>query len=126
MGTKLSFNHFKNLYTYWDVKITDLLNVDIEENNHKSLINLASNEYYKSIKAKDIKVPIISPEFKDLKDGKYKVISIYAKKARGLMTRFIIQNDLNDYNDIKAFDLDGYYYNNELSSEFKPVFTRDH
>ncbi|MCW3807654.1 peroxide stress protein YaaA [Plebeiibacterium marinum] len=126
MGTRMTFLDYKNLYSYWDGKITDLLNLDIKENKHKALINLASNEYYKSINTKDITVPIISPEFKDLKNGNYKVISIYAKKARGLMTRFIIQNNLTDYNDLKAFDLEGYYYNNQLSSEYKPVFTRDH
>jgi cytoplasmic iron level regulating protein YaaA (DUF328/UPF0246 family) len=126
MGTKLSVGSFKDLYQFWGNKLTDLLNNDIEENNNKALINLASNEYFKSIKSKNICVPIITPEFKDLKNGTYKVISIYAKKARGLMTRFIIANALTNPDDLKAFDCEGYYYNNQLSTEFKPVFTRDH
>ncbi len=126
MGTKIAVDSKKSLYEFWGDKITSLLNNDIKENNHKVLINLASNEYYKAIQPKSVTVPIISPEFKDLKNGQYKIISFYAKKARGLMTRFIIKNQLTDPNDLKAFDQDGYYYNNQLSKEYKPVFTRDH
>ena len=126
MGTKLSFSTYKNLYDFWGSKITNMLNADIKENKHKVLINLASNEYFISVKKELINVPVISPEFKDLKNGQYKVISIYAKKARGLMTRFIIQNNITNSDDIRAFDLDGYFYNNQLSTELNPVFTRDH
>ncbi len=126
MGTKLPLESNKNLYEFWGSKITDALNSDIEESNHQVLINLASNEYYKSVNPKKIKAPVISPEFKDLKDGKYKIISIYAKKARGLMTRFIIQNNITNPEDLRAFDLEGYFYNNQLSTELSPVFTRDH
>ncbi len=126
MGTKLSLKSSKNLYEFWGDKITKLLNADIEENKHQVLINLASNEYFKSVNKDKVKVPIISPEFKDQKNGVYKVISIYAKKARGLMTRFIIQNNIENPEDLRAFDLEGYFYNNQLSTEFKPVFTRDH
>lgn len=126
MGTKLSVNSTKNLYEFWGTKITDLLIKDIRENKHQALINLASNEYFKSIKSKEINVPIITPEFKDLKNGEYKVISFYAKKARGLMSRFIIKHALKNHEDLKAFDQEGYYYNNRLSTELKPVFTRDH
>ncbi len=126
MGTKLTVKDKKNLYEFWGSKITSQLNADIKENSYKYLINLASNEYYKSLQPKDIQVPIISPEFKDLKNGQYKIISFYAKKARGLMTRFIVQNQLRDPNDLKAFDAEGYYYNNQLSKGNKPVFTRDH
>ncbi len=126
MGTKLTLGANKNLYEFWGNKITDTLNADIEASHHQVLINLASNEYYKSVNPKKIKVPMISPEFKDLKDGKYKIISIYAKKARGLMTRFIIQNNITNPEDLRAFDLEGYFYNNQLSTELNPVFTRDH
>jgi cytoplasmic iron level regulating protein YaaA (DUF328/UPF0246 family) len=126
MGTKLSISSANNLYEFWGNKITHLLVQDIKENNHQALINLASNEYYKSIKSKEIKVPIITPEFKDLKNGDYKVISVYAKKARGLMSRFIIKHALKNPEDLKAFDQQGYYYNNRLSTELRPVFTRDH
>lgn len=126
MGTKLSFQKHTNLYSMWGNKITDMLNEDIKSGNHKALINLASNEYFKAVKKNDINVPIITPTFKDLKNGKYKIISFYAKKARGLMTRFIIQNKLTNPEDLKAFNLNGYYYNNNLSTETDPVFTRDH
>lgn len=126
MSTKLKVNEYKNLYEFWENKIGALLNNDLEENNHKVLLNLASNEYFKSIVKKNIKTPIISPEFKNYKNGQYKTISIYAKKARGLMTRFIIKNNISNPEDLKAFDLDGYYFNNQLSSDLKPVFTRDH
>jgi cytoplasmic iron level regulating protein YaaA (DUF328/UPF0246 family) len=126
MGTKLSVVPSANLYEFWETKITKLLNKDIEDNNHKFLINLASNEYYKALQPRKIKVPIITPTFKDWKNGQYKIISFYAKKARGLMTRFIIQNQISDPENLKAFDGEGYYYNNELSTESKPVFTRDH
>ncbi len=125
MGTSVSINGDKDLYGFWGNKITELLIADIQEGNHKALINLASNEYYKAINKKQIPVPIITPAFKDLKNGQYKIISFYAKKARGLMTRFIIQNQISNPDDLKAFDLNGYYYNNELSTELNPVFTRD-
>lgn len=126
MGIPLNIGGTKNLYDFWGSKISQLLNKDIEENNHKVLVNLASNEYFKSIQKKNIIVPIITPVFKDFKNGEYKMISFYAKKARGLMTRFIIQNNIQNPEDIKAFDLDGYYYNNQLSTNQIPVFTRDH
>ncbi len=126
MGTRLTVGKNKNLYEYWGNKITHALNKDMQENNHSCLINLASNEYFKSIRNNELKFPIISPEFKDSKNGEYKVISFYAKKARGLMTRFIIENAINTPEELKAFDYEGYYYNNQLSTEQKPVFTRDH
>ncbi len=126
MGTKLSLRGKKDLYEFWDNKITNLLKKDIVENNHKFLINLASNEYFKSIKSKQLGIPVITPVFKDLKNGEYKMISFYAKKARGLMTRFIVQNQIVNPEDLKAFDLEGYYYNSQLSKDNQPVFTRDH
>ncbi|WP_066627914.1 peroxide stress protein YaaA [Labilibacter marinus] len=126
MGSKLPVQKAKNLYQFWGDKITELLNSDIQDNKHKVIINLASSEYFKSINKKRLKVPIITPEFRDLKNGEYKMISFYAKKARGLMTRFIVKNRIQDPEEIKAFDLDGYYYNNQLSKKSTPVFTRDH
>uniref|UniRef100_UPI003D345E5C peroxide stress protein YaaA n=1 Tax=Saccharicrinis sp. 156 TaxID=3417574 RepID=UPI003D345E5C len=125
MSTKLPAGRKKDLYDFWGNKITHLLKKDIHENDHKVLINLASNEYFKSIKVKELDVPIVTPVFKDLKNGEYKMISFFAKKARGLMTRFIVQNRIEDPEEIKAFDLDGYHYNNQLSKENQPVFTRD-
>ncbi|MCT4604283.1 MAG: peroxide stress protein YaaA [Marinifilum sp.] len=126
MGKKLANRRGKDLYEFWGDKITKSINKDLKEYDHKHFINLASNEYYKSIKAKQIKAEIITPAFKDLKNGQYKMISFFAKKARGLMTRFIIQNEITDPEDLKAFDLDGYIYNPNLSKENVPVFTRDH
>ncbi|MBL4561556.1 MAG: peroxide stress protein YaaA [Labilibaculum sp.] len=126
MGKKLKTRKGDNLYQFWDGKITNSINQSLNENNHKELINLASNEYFKSINKKKVKAEIVTPTFKDLKNGEYKMISFYAKKARGLMTRFIIQNKITDPNDLKAFDLNGYMYNPALSKELEPVFTRDH
>lgn len=126
MGTKLSVNRSKDLYSFWGDKITDLLKKDMADNQHKVLINLASNEYFKALKVDSLKATVITPTFKDLKNGEYKIISFYAKKARGLMTRFIVQNKIEDPEQLKAFDLDGYYYNSRLSSDTQPVFTRDH
>ena len=126
MGTKLTVSGKKDLYDFWGSKITKLINDDIQESGDDFLVNLASNEYFKSINKKQLKVPVITPVFKDLKNGNYKIISFYAKKARGLMTRFIVQNQITDPEELKAFNLDGYYFNNQLSREYNPVFTRDH
>ena len=126
MGKKLATNKGNNLYEFWDQQITNAVNESLEEYGHKHLINLASNEYFKSIKKKNIAAEIITPVFKDLKNGQYKTISFFAKKARGLMTRFIIQNELNNPEDLKAFDSEGYLYNPNLSKANEFVFTRDH
>lgn len=126
MGTNLPVHRTKDLYTFWGDKITDLLKKDMAENHHKVLVNLASNEYFKAIKLENLHSKVITPTFKDLKNGEYKIISIYAKKARGLMTRFIVKNRIEDPEQLKAFDTDGYYYNSRLSSNEQPVFTRDH
>lgn len=126
MGKKLENRRGDNLYQFWGDKITKSINQTLKENDHQHLINLASNEYFKSIKGKKVKAEIITPGFKDLKNGEYKMISFFAKKARGLMTRFIIQNEITNPEDLKAFDLDGYIYNPNLSKENAPIFTRDH
>jgi cytoplasmic iron level regulating protein YaaA (DUF328/UPF0246 family) len=126
MGKKLTTNKGNNLYEFWDQQITNAVNESLKEHGHKHLINLASNEYFKSIKKKKITAEIITPVFKDLKNGQYKTISFFAKKARGLMTRFIIQNELNNPEDLKAFDSEGYLYNPNLSKANEFVFTRDH
>ncbi len=125
MGTRLGVDGAENLYAFWREKLTPKLNKELKAAGGP-LINLASNEYYKAIDAKKIEADIITPAFKDLKNGKYKVISFYAKKARGLMCRFIAKNELTKAEDLKAFDLDGYYFNNELSKGNNWVFTRDH
>ncbi len=125
MGTRLQVNSKKNLYEFWGDKITKLLLSDMNNNNEEVVINLASNEYFKAINTKLLNKKIISPVFKDLKNGEYKVISFFAKKARGLMTRFIIQNQIEHPEDLRAFDLNGYYYHHELSRPESPVFVRD-
>ncbi|NOU59793.1 peroxide stress protein YaaA [Marinifilum caeruleilacunae] len=126
MGKKLGNRRGKDLYEFWGDRITKSINQDLKEYGHKNLINLASNEYFKSINSKKINADIVTPAFKDLKNGQYKMISFFAKKARGLMTRFIIQNEITNPEDLKAFDLDGYIFNPNLSKENAPVFTRDH
>ncbi len=124
MGTKFKYNQHKNLYEFWGNKITEKVQKAIDDSGNKILVNLASNEYYKSIDENMIDAKIITPDFKDYKNGKYKIISFYAKKARGMMTRFIIENNIDNPSDLQAFDLDGYTFNAHLSKEHNPVFTR--
>ncbi|WP_017444954.1 peroxide stress protein YaaA [Gayadomonas joobiniege] len=124
MGSKLTNSRGKNLYEFWGTKLTDKLNHDLQACDSSILLNLASNEYFKAVKAKSINAAIITPQFKDWKNDQYKMISFYAKKARGLMARYVIENQIKNVNDLKAFDLDGYQYNDDLSSDDKPVFTR--
>ncbi len=124
MGTKLSNERGKNLYEFWGEIITDGLNTQLKKIKSDHLINLASNEYFKSVKPKTLNGEIITPAFKELKNGDYKMIGIYAKKARGLLSRYIIQNQLSDVEDIKSFDVDGYKFNKKLSKGNDWVFTR--
>lgn len=124
MGTKLHNPRGKNLYEFWDMAITDALNAQLEAQGDDVLINLASNEYFKSVKPKAIKGRVLTPQFKERKGDKYQMIGVYAKKARGLMSRYIIQNRLSDVEDIKDFDVEGYVYNPTLSKENEWVFTR--
>ncbi|MDH5571385.1 MAG: peroxide stress protein YaaA [Gammaproteobacteria bacterium] len=124
MGTRLENNKGKNLYEFWGDTITEGLNKQLKKIKSSHLINLASNEYFKSVKPKRLNAEIITPEFKDYKNGEYKMIGIYAKKARGTMSRFIIQNQLTEPEDIKSFDLDGYQFSSKNSTANKWVFTR--
>ena len=124
MGTKLAVRSKKNLYQFWDTKITDALNADLAATNSEALVNLASNEYFKSVKPKLLSGRVVTPIFKDWKTDRYKVISFFAKKARGAMARFLIQNRVRDLDGLLAFDGDGYAHDAELSSEDEPVFTR--
>ncbi|GET26115.1 peroxide stress protein YaaA [Prolixibacter sp. NT017] len=126
MGTKYSFDDYENLYDYWKDTITKTIRKDLDESGSNVLVNLASNEYFKSIDTKKLKADIVTPEFKDWKNGQYKMISFWAKKARGMMTRFILQHKITKAEDLQAFDMDGYYFNPDLSKPNKPVFTRDH
>lgn len=122
MGTKLQTLSYKNLYEFWGNKITNTLNEELSENSF--LVNLASNEYFKVIKQQQIKTKIITPIFKDYKNGTLKIISFYAKKARGLMVRYIIDNNINTIEELKNFNVNRYSFDANLSSENKFVFTR--
>ena len=124
MGTKMQTKKGKNLYEFWGSKITDHLNTLLKSHKNKGVINLASVEYFSSINADELIGPCISPVFKDYKNGKYKIISFYAKKARGMMARYIIQNKVDSLEALKAFDAGGYKYSNKDSGEFSPVFLR--
>ena len=124
MGTALSIGRKKDLYAFWGNKITGKIQQAVDESGSKTLVNLASNEYFKSIDSKKLDAEIITPAFKDMKNGEYKMITFFAKKARGLMTRFILENDIKHPDDLQAFDADGYHFNPRLSEPGKPVFTR--
>ncbi|MEC8680000.1 MAG: peroxide stress protein YaaA [Bacteroidota bacterium] len=122
MGTKLENENGNNLYKFWGDKITDVLNEDINEDD--IIVNLASDEYFKSINKDKIKSKVITPVFKEFKNGTYKVIAIYAKKARGLMSRFLIERKSTSVDDIKLFNVDGYSFDSALSNNQELVFTR--
>ena len=123
MGTKLSVNRKKDLYALWKNDITEALNRELK--NGELFLNLASVEYFKAIDEKKLKVPVISPVFKDFKNGKLKIISFFAKKARGSMARFAIDHNISDLDGVKAFDYDGYLYSDEYTEkQNEPVFIR--
>ena len=124
MGTKLAFDDYNTLYEYWGDKILDLLVSDLKEQGDDILVNLASNEYFTSVKRKEMPMTVIDVEFKDFKNEKYKIISFYAKKARGLMSRFIIENEISRVEDLKAFDYKGYFFDEKESTETKLAFKR--
>ena len=125
MGIRLKNDRGTNLYDFWEDRITNLINQDLEQAGSKVLVNIASDEYYKSVKEAKINAEIIKPVFLDQKNGKYKVISFYAKKARGLMARFIIENKLERAEDLKAFNSEGYYFDADSSLKGELVFKRD-
>ena len=123
MGTKLNVEGSLNLYGFWRNKITNKLNDELNENEF--FVNLASNEYSSAIDRKLLKTTMISPVFKDMKNGKLKIISFYAKKARGMMVRYILDNQINNLEDLKGFDYGGYSYSSEESEKMKElVFIR--
>lgn len=125
MGIRLKNDRGTNLYDFWQDRITDLINEDLTQSDSKILVNIASDEYYKSVKEAKIKAEIIKPVFLDQKNGQYKVISFYAKKARGLMARYIIENQLKTIEDLKSFNTDGYYFDAESSLKGELVFKRN-
>ncbi|SFP39757.1 hypothetical protein SAMN05216419_100228 [Nitrosomonas cryotolerans] len=125
MGTSFKNNRGSNLYEFWGHRITESLNQNLKNEQNPTVINLASNEYFKSIKTDQLNARIITPIFKDNKNGTYKIISFFAKKARGLMSRYIIQHQLTDPEDIKAFDYSGYHFNKHTSTDNEWIFTRE-
>ncbi|GGA90628.1 UPF0246 protein [Neiella marina] len=125
MGTKLANPRGANLYTFWGDIVTEEVNSALVEQGDDVLVNLASNEYFKAVKPKQLNGRVITPVFKDCKNGQYKIISFYAKKARGLMTRYIIDNQLSDVEQLKGFDTDGYYFSEQQSSADQLVFLRE-
>lgn len=124
MGTKFENSRGKDLYAFWGNKLTNALNDELADEG-KVLINLASNEYFKSIKKQALNARIITPQFKDWKNGQYKMISFYAKKARGLMCAYAIKNRIDDPEGLKDFDVAGYRFSEEQSSGDNWVFLRD-
>lgn len=124
MGTKFGYGKAKNLYDFWGTKITKKVDEALDASGSRILVNLASAEYFKSINTTKLDTKIITPAFRDMKNGSYKMISFYAKKARGLMTRFIIENDIENEEELQAFDSEGYNFNSRLLKPQQPVFTR--
>ncbi len=122
MGTKLPINNSKNLYEFWKPIVTKALNKELQEG--ELFVNLASNEYFSAVDVKALKVPVITPEFKDYKEGKLKIISFFAKKARGLMVRYIIDSNAQTVEDLKGFNYEGYRFDATLSKGNQLVFTR--
>jgi cytoplasmic iron level regulating protein YaaA (DUF328/UPF0246 family) len=125
MGTKFANERGPDLYQFWGDIITGEINKLLAGSSDAVLLNLASNEYFKSVQPKNIKGRIVTPVFMDKKADKFKIISFFAKKARGLMSAFIIRNKITDVEKIKQFDVDGYSYNSALSEGDKWVFTRE-
>lgn len=122
MSTKLKVGRTENLYKFWGNRLVDSLNEEMKEGEF--LINLASTEYFKAIPTKNLNATMITPVFKDLKNGKYKTIMTFAKKARGLMVRYIIDHNVKTLEALKGFDVDGYRFTENMSSETEFVFTR--
>ena len=124
MGTKLKNEHGKDLYDFWDDQITVALKKQLKKNGDEVLLNLASNEYFKSVHVDKLSVDVVAPVFKDEKNGKHKIISFFAKKARGMMAGWVIRKKITDPKKLKKFAESGYKYSAEESTEKNPVFLR--
>lgn len=125
MGTKLQNPRGKNLYEFWGGIVTEALNEALAEQGADVLVNLASNEYFKVVKTRELNAQVITPVFKDKKNGQYKVISFFAKKARGMMARYIIESKARDVATLKAFNVAGYEFSESMSDAKQLVFTRE-
>jgi len=124
MGTRLANPRGKDLYAFWGDRVTAALNADVKEAGAPVLVNLASEEYFKSVRPKLLDVPVIAPVFEDWKNGKYKIISFFAKRARGMMARYAAEQGITDAEDLKDFDVDGYAFDAAVSTERNWVFRR--
>ena len=124
MGTVYANPAGKDLYAFWGDKICNAINRDLKASKSKLLINLASQEYFKSVQRKDLQAKIVSPVFKDEKNGRFKIISFYAKKARGMMAGHLIQNRVTSIEGIRKFSIGGYEFDPSESSDLQPVFLR--
>lgn len=124
MGTRLATPRGKNLYEFWGSRITEMLNADLAASGSDLIVNLASNEYFSSVKIKQLAGQLVTPVFKDEKNGKYKIISFFAKKARGMMADFLIRNAINHTDDLKRFNTAGYVFSEAESDEKQLVFLR--
>ena len=124
MGTKLKTGKYNNMHSFWQETLTDFINEELEEN--EPLINLASDEYFSALIPQKIKAPVYKIIFKDFKNGKYKFVQFFAKKARGLMARFVVENNIKKTEDLKNFNYKGYTFSGEESSKDIYVFLRKH
>ncbi|MBU3566993.1 peroxide stress protein YaaA [Polynucleobacter alcilacus] len=124
MGTSFKNARGKDLYAFWGGRVTDSLKKVLEKQKKPVLLNLASEEYFKVLQPKELDCPVIAPVFQDAKEGKYKIISFYAKRARGLMARYVVENRITDPADLKGFNVDGYKYFAAESTLEKPIFRR--
>jgi len=126
MGTKLPLDkNTKNLYDFWQPKLGSEIEKDLKNQDHPLIVNLASNEYFKAVPTKELSVPVLEIQFKEWREGKLKFISFYAKKARGLMARYMMDHGITQPSDLRAFDYEGYQFEGELSTEWKWAFTRE-
>lgn len=124
MGTRLATGRGKDLYAFWGERITEALNTVLATNRSTALVNLASEEYFKSVRPGLLDVPVVTPVFEDWKGGRYKIISFFAKRARGLMARYAIEHGITDPEQLKTFDSDGYAFDAQASSDATWVFRR--
>ena len=125
MGTRFQNERGRNLYEFWGDRITEVLNSQLKTQKTKTVLNLASNEYFKSVNTDVLSADVVAPVFKDLNKGTYRVISFYAKKARGVMTAWLVRNQIDDTSAIEKFDQSGYRYSEEMSEPGAPTFVRD-
>ncbi|WP_404416453.1 peroxide stress protein YaaA [Marinospirillum sp.] len=124
MGTQLSNPEGKDLYAFWRNTLTTAINRELDKQDTQVLVNLASQEYFKALDSQQMNAEVITPVFKDWKNGQFKIISFYAKKARGLMSRFILENQIDQPEELKSFDWEGYSYDSKLSEGSSWVYTR--